>query len=109
MSDLSMAADAKLVFASYADGGWSLEVYYAASTRGWWLDCSDIEYDHGLIRPNQLALVLSDYVLNLLADFEGGVFQFREYIQEMVKDQVAIGALADSSQDYPGFCNFVCN
>jgi hypothetical protein len=56
-------------FADYADGGWSVEAWHYPKTGGWWLDAPDLEYDHGLIKPDHLALVLSDYCLNTLSDF----------------------------------------
>lgn len=107
--EIVTADDAELVFAHYCDGGWMLEVYYSQANQAWWLNCPDMEYEHGLIKPEELELILASYILNDLSIVMGcddlGKFEgWATGVKDMVKNRDLLGELPGAQ---PGFVNML--
>lgn len=101
-------------FADYQDGGWSFEIYYSESHRAWWVNCPDMEYDHGCIKPDRLNSLLCSYVLNILSiEISSGKLtrgfdvlgSFTSWLSNCVKDREVLLSLP--VLDDVGFVNLL--
>lgn len=83
-----MATDAKLVFDNQAEG-WTFKLYHSKTTLGWWVDCIDMQYAHGLVTVDKMLAVLSNILIHTLGDCidDGAKLKhFKKRVKESVLD-----------------------